>query len=157
MRACLHADPFIFTPSLTLLGCLFGGGLLELPVHVVMCTSAQWIRRFWPRPGPRIQPGKGGTHRRTMPHHSQHPSRSHSRGKQIVPKAFHQTQKSRPRLISIFDVFSRFAHEYFMTLRKNRVEKRCQTEKKNCRVPFVETLTDSEIRILVRPTIQSVI
>lgn len=41
VRACLHADPFIFNPTLTLLAWVFGGGLLELPVHVVMWTSVQ--------------------------------------------------------------------------------------------------------------------
>lgn len=52
VRACLHADPFIFNPTLTLLvGWLLGGGLPELPVHVVMWTSVQWIRRVWPSPG----------------------------------------------------------------------------------------------------------
>lgn len=53
MLMCVHV--YMLLPSYLThpdsAGWLLGGGLLELPVHVVMWTSVQWTRRVSPSPG----------------------------------------------------------------------------------------------------------
>lgn len=66
-HACLHGEPFIFNSTLTPLFWVFSGGLLEFPVHVIMCAAVQWSRQFRPSLAPHIRPEKGGN---TNPNHN---------------------------------------------------------------------------------------